>query len=125
MKVIIAGSRKGFTRNYVFKHLEQTHIEIKEVVCGMAKGVDLIGYDWAKEKGIPIIEMPADWRLGKQAGYERNIRMAEKADALIAFWDGESRGTEHMINISIKIGLTMQISYPKNYDPLKKEGLLF
>lgn len=35
--------------------------------------------------------------------------MAENADALIAIWDGSSRGTKHMIDIGVKNGLKMYI----------------
>lgn len=42
---------------------------------------------------------PADWeRLGKAAGPIRNEEMAEIADALIAFWDGQSRVTKIINN---------------------------
>lgn len=41
--------------------------------------------------------MPADWTTyGKKAGYIRNEAMAEKADAVIVFWDGKSPGAGHM-----------------------------
>ena len=33
--------------------------------------------------------------------------MATKADALIAVWDGVSRGTKHMIDIAKKNGLSV------------------
>ena len=39
---------------------------------------------------------------GKKAGYLRNVDMAEYADALVAFWDGKSKGTGHMIDIVLK-----------------------
>ena len=43
---------------------------------------------------------PANWnKFGKSAGFRRNEQMAEVADALIAFWDGKSHGTKHMIEI--------------------------
>lgn len=100
MKLIIAGSR-------TIKHYSPFDIhEIcctlpeypTEVVCGMAKGPDLLGRDFALEYNIPCVHFPADWKtLGKQAGFVRNIAMAKYADALLAFWDGESRGTRHMI----------------------------
>ena len=35
--------------------------------------------------------------------------MSEYADALIAFWDGESRGTKHMIDIVTEKGLKTRI----------------
>ena len=35
-----------------------------------------------------------------RAGPDRNLKMAEYADALIAIWDGESRGTGSMIRMA-------------------------
>jgi hypothetical protein len=35
--------------------------------------------------------------------------MAKASDALIAFWDGHSRGTEHMINFAKRRGLDVTI----------------
>ena len=56
------------------------------------------------------MEFPADWdKHGKSAGYKRNLEMAENADALIAFWDGESRGTKHMIDIAKEKNLLTRI----------------
>jgi len=44
----------------------------------MAKGADLLGYQYAKMNKYPIIEMPADWnKYGKLAGYNRNVEMAK------------------------------------------------
>ena len=35
--------------------------------------------------------------------------MAEYADALVAFWDGESKGTKHMIETAKEKGLDIRI----------------
>jgi len=35
--------------------------------------------------------------------------MAERADALIAFWDGESRGTSNMIEEAKSKGLAVRV----------------
>ena len=37
--------------------------------------------------------------------------MANYADALIAFWDGKSRGTKHMIDLAKRAKLKVRISY--------------
>jgi len=38
--------------------------------------------------------------------------MAENATHLLAFWDGVSKGTEHMINIAKRMGLkTIIVKY--------------
>jgi hypothetical protein len=112
MRVIIAGSR-GFN-DYVklsgvcdFLLQDQTDIEI---VSGTAYGADQLGERYAKERGYPVKQFPADWvRHKKAAGYIRNEEMAEYGDMLIAFWDGESKGTKHMINLAIEHGLKLSI----------------
>ena len=58
-----------------------------------------MGRRWAIENGIPIKEFPANWQeFGRAAGPIRNGEMADYADALIAIWDGRSRGTADMIS---------------------------
>lgn len=107
MKVIIAGSRtitdkklvadamRSFTRFWC----------INEVVCGEARGVDAIGRQLAEAQKIPVKSFPADWdKYGKPAGYIRNKEMGMYADALIAVWDGQTRGTRHMIDIMNELG---------------------
>lgn len=86
--------------------------DVSEVVCGMARGVDLLGKSWAEKEGVPVKEMPANWRpngpkskLDRAAGYKRNIEMGNYSEALIAVWDGKSDGTRHMIWIAKVKGL--------------------
>jgi hypothetical protein len=76
-----------------------------EVVSGTARGVDTLAIEWAVINWFPWKEFPADWeRHGKAAGYIRNRQMAEYADALLAIWDGKSRGTKNMIETMEKLG---------------------
>lgn len=80
------------------------------VVCGQAKGADTLGEQYAMEKGYAIDYYPAQWKLyGKRAGYLRNEQMAQNADALAAFWNGESRGTKHMIELAKRYGLKVRV----------------
>lgn len=76
----------------------QGFFKITEVVCGLAKGADTWGKEWAEQLGFPVKEFPADWeKYGKAAGAIRNKQMADYADAAIVFiWD-DSRGSKHMI----------------------------
>lgn len=69
-----------------------------QFVCGGARGADTLGERWAKDHGVPTVLMPADWAThGKKAGPIRNTEMAQITDVLVAFWDGHSRGTQHML----------------------------
>lgn len=103
MKTIIAGGRDFKDDTLMHNILKNiTNItevtEVTEVVCGGAKGADALGKVWAHNNNIPVKMFPAVWdRYGKSAGYTRNVQMADYADCLIAFWDGKSKGTMHMI----------------------------
>lgn len=112
MKLIVAGSRTVTNEKRVHLALTRLHsiFNFREIVCGEAKGPDLFGRSWGEEAGIPVKSFPADWEgLGKRAGYVRNEQMVEYADGLVAFWDGESKGTKHTINLAIENGLVVTV----------------
>jgi hypothetical protein len=98
MKTIIAGSRTF--NDYEFLKESCKKYNITQIISGTAKGADVLGERYAKEFNIPLIKVPADWSLGKKAGYLRNVEMSEIAEQLIAFNVNHSKGTEHMINIA-------------------------
>tara|TARA_R110000822_G_scaffold74178_2_gene178330 strand:- start:6972 stop:7349 length:378 start_codon:yes stop_codon:yes gene_type:complete len=117
-RIIVAGSR-GATSNETYRLLERklnlllvekakTHTI--EIVSGTANGADRLGERYAEDRNYNVSRFPADWNThGKRAGYLRNEQMAEHADALVALWDGESRGTQHMINIANEKNLPTRI----------------
>lgn len=106
MKVIIAGSRSIRSRDVVSDAIEESEFDITEVVSGGAIGVDLLGELWAERSSIKAKVFFPDWKgLGKRAGIERNKKMAGYADALIAVWDGKSKGTKNMIEEARRRGL--------------------
>lgn len=110
MKTIIAGSRTIWDYEFVEKVIDECPWDITEVVCGMADGVDTIGLHWATDNDIPVKKFPADWdKYGRAAGRIRNEAMADYADALILVWDGESKGSGHMLEQAAVRGLTMHI----------------
>ncbi|MFA5623272.1 MAG: DUF2493 domain-containing protein, partial [Candidatus Dojkabacteria bacterium] len=103
--VIIAGSRGITDYEEVKQAYIQADLPIRTIVSGKANGVDTLGEKLAKELKVPVLEYPADWdKYGKSAGYVRNKEMAVVADALIAIWDGESKGTKNMIDIMRYMG---------------------
>jgi hypothetical protein len=111
MKTIIAGSRSIEELGVVIDAIRASGFEITEVVSGGAKGPDSTGA-WLAEAmlGVPVRWFIPDWdKLGKSAGIIRNNQMAEYADALIAIWDGKSRGTAHMIKIATYLGLKVYV----------------
>jgi ABC-type enterochelin transport system substrate-binding protein len=112
MKVIIAGGRNFNDYNKLRESCDNILVNQKdvEIVSGTAAGADTLGERYAQEKGYEVKKFPAQWDLyGKSAGYKRNQQMAEYADGLIAFWDGKSRGTKHMIDIATNKGLKVRV----------------
>ena len=117
--IIIAGSR-DFTNYKIVKTSLKNFLLSKEttnkptIICGMARGADMLGYRLAKEFKLPLKEFPADWSIGKRAGYVRNEQMAKYAHEhgngiLLAFWDGQSKGTKWMIGLAKKYNLEVHI----------------
>jgi hypothetical protein len=91
--------------------ISRSRFEISEVVSGGARGIDQLGERWARDSGVPIKTFEPNWdKFGRSAGMIRNVEMARYADALIAIWDGKSRGTRHMIEQAKKYGLRLFIS---------------
>lgn len=110
MTTIIAGSRDIADYRTVEDAVTAAPWLVSRVVSGGARGVDTLGERWAKENNVPLVIFSADWdTYGRSAGYRRNVQMAENADALIAIWDGKSKGTKHMIDIARDRKLTIYV----------------
>jgi hypothetical protein len=114
LKVIIAGSRDFDSYELVKdKFLEfSEYIDSEfEIISGGARGADRLGEKLAKELGMSVQQFIPDWNgpKGKSAGHIRNAEMANVGDILLAFWDGESRGTEGMIDLANKKGLAVSV----------------
>ena len=115
MRLIVAGSRYlddyalvSDTLDHLLQEFDPEDIEC--ILCGKAKGADTFGEWYGTHHGIPITYYPADWdKYGKSAGYRRNADMAKNATHLVAFWDGESKGTKHMIDLAHKHGLEVTV----------------
>ena len=122
LRIIIAGSR-DFND---YELLKKSAIEIitkktmlpdlTRIISGGARGADTLGERFANEMGLEISRFIPDWDgLGKRAGYVRNAEMAKFAvedgnyGVLIAFWDGQSRGTKHMIDLAKRYGLEVHV----------------
>lgn len=109
-RVVIAGSRT-FCSSDCYKLLKEemdnllSMIDIKQydiiIVSGTANGADKLGERYAKEKGYKIERYPADWSIGKQAGYIRNSQMADVANACAIFCVNKSKGSMHMYDLCV------------------------
>lgn len=105
MKLIVAGGRDFINIQVMITVLmdlvEKGKIDPNpELVCGMARGADILAFHLWKSENMQIHVFRAEWdTYGKSAGFRRNKEMGEFADAAVCFWDGKSKGTKHMIDI--------------------------
>lgn len=80
------------------------------IISGGAAGADTLAELYAKENGVKMKILKPDWqKYGKKAGILRNKDIVENANFLLAFWDGKSPGTKHIIayakikNLPVKV----------------------
>lgn len=112
MRTIVAGSREFFDYTKVKEALDSLDPRPTAILSGTARGADRLGERYALEHSIPLERYPADWRNNKKsAGIKRNLKMAEKAERLVAFWDGRSTGTHNMIDTARVLHLQVTVVY--------------
>ena len=113
MRTIIAGGRHFDDWELLERSVHHFRRSISSeitVISGGARGADALGESYAIENELRMKVFPADWdTYGVSAGYRRNVEMAEYSEALIAFWDGKSKGTKHMIDIAWDKGLIVKV----------------
>lgn len=110
MKVLVCGSR-GWRR---YTPILNALMELPKgtlVIHGGASGADAYAARACRELGLKQQVFYADWgKLGKRAGILRNVEMLdEEPDRVLAFWDGESRGTKHAIDEAFKRGIDVKV----------------
>ncbi|MBP3377455.1 MAG: DUF2493 domain-containing protein [Clostridia bacterium] len=106
MKVAIIGSRGINIDNLVDYLPEGTD----EIVSGGAKGVDTCAREYANNHGIKLTEFLPQYKLyGRGAHLKRNHKIIEYADTVLAFWDGESKGTAFVIENCKKLSKEVRV----------------
>lgn len=112
MKIGIVGSR-NFNQYSLVKEVMDDYIaEVDTVVSGGAKGADTLGELWAKENDIATLIFKPDWnKFGKRAGFIRNQDIVKNSDLVVAFWDGQSKGTKSSIDLCVKFGIPVKVIY--------------
>ena len=101
MKLAVIGSR--CITSYPLE--EVIPADTEEIISGGARGIDTLAREYAQAHGIPCTEIRPDYaRYGKGAPLRRNLEIIEKADLVIALWDGKSTGTAHTIRKCREIG---------------------
>ena len=116
-KVIVADGRDFADYAYLKEKLDEVFASLGdldshpiEIISGMAKGADTLGIRYAEEHKLTMVLSPANWKkYPRMAGILRNMNMLVTATHLVAFWDGKSHGTKHMIEIAKAKGISVWI----------------
>lgn len=123
IRAIVAGSRNFVNYNQLEKECDKIlSSEIKKapvsdvtIISGGASGADKLGEKYGKKRHLSIVRFEANWdRFQNAAGPIRNEKMAKYAaevdrKMLIAFWDGQSKGTGSMIDLAKKHGIEVHV----------------
>jgi len=109
MKVIVCGGRDWGCPEFIYAELEKLKLKPLQdmIIHGGARGVDSIAGEFAESYDIPCLRVPADWTIGRAAGFYRNKHMLTyQPDLVVAFPGG--KGTANMIQLAREAGLSVR-----------------
>lgn len=110
MRVAVIGSRSLSVANLE----EYLPDGVTEIVSGGARGIDSSARDYARAHQLKLTEfLPEYERYGRAAPIKRNVTIIENADMVLAFWDGNSRGTAFVISECKKREIPCKVYKPK------------
>ena len=99
MKLLIVGSRDIDD----FDLTPYIDAEVDTVISGGARGIDTLAEKYADERRISKYILRPQYHLyGRAAPIKRNAQMVDMADAVLAVWDGKSRGTQYILEYAKK-----------------------
>lgn len=112
MKIAVIGSRNYKNINLLDEVLYGFISREDVIITGGAEGVDKHVMDFAKKEGIELEVFYPDWdKYGKAAGPIRNELIIKDSDLVLAFWDGESKGTKNSIDLALKYKVGLRVYF--------------
>ena len=106
MKLLIAGSRSIVEFDLSW-HIPE---DVDLIISGGAVGIDTLAEQYADAHGIEkLIIRPEYEKFGRAAPIKRNEAMVDLCDAVLAVWDGSSRGTLSVIRYAEKTGKLCEV----------------
>ena len=81
-----------------------------QIISGGARGIDACARAYALSQGIAYAEVRPDYgRYRRGAPLKRNREIVARAELVIAFWDGASRGTRYVIGLCRQTGVPLRV----------------
>ena len=94
----------------IYDKLRELDPATTTIIEGGAKGADYYARTAANVLCLWTLTFkPDEARPSPQRYHERNDKMLELADRVIAFWDGKSRGTKSVIEKARKHGIPVEV----------------
>lgn len=110
-RIAVIGSR-SFSDYTLMKSVLDKLISANQVVIvsGGAQGADTLAERYAARCGFACKVWRANWKNnGRRAGFVRNAEIIGDCDEVVAFWDDQSRGTRHSIELAVDSGKVVYI----------------
>jgi len=81
------------------------------IVSGGARGADTLARRYAYSRDdVKYTEHKPDWKkYGRKAGIVRNMEVIRNSGRIIAFWNGKSKGTKHVIATARQVGKNVKV----------------
>jgi uncharacterized phage-like protein YoqJ len=99
MKLAVIGSRTFTNYTQMEKYLSAKD-SIEAIITGDASGADQLAFKFARNNNIPIESYPQDKET-----------IVDRCDAIIAFWDGKSTGTQNVLNLAKKKNKPLEVIF--------------
>lgn len=131
-KVAVIGSRTFDDKERLYRVLTANYNRIKMIISGGARGADTLATDWAKDYGVPYLVFPARWKdengnHDRGAGFKRNWDIINYSDIVVAFYDGQSKGTAHSLEIAKNLNKPIRLftfTYNDRQQRLQHDNIL-
>ena len=106
MNLAIIGSRNFNNYHQMSRCLSAKSISV--IITGNASGADDLAKRYATENEIEVEEYPND-----------KFEIINRCDAVMAFWDGQSTGTQEMLKMARRLNKPLEVFFveTKTYEP--------
>src|SRR5580700_6040826 len=110
MRIAIVGSRHFPDLDRVEAYIESLPTTAT-LVTGSASGVDATVTRAARKLELAVTRLPASFEENGDPGLaaERNQKLVEQAEVLVAFWDGSSEGTRRTVDRALDAGKEVHV----------------
>ena len=111
MKLLVVGSR-SITSVDLSQYIQS---DVDTIISGGADGIDSLAEHYADLHRISKYILRPQYNIyGRAAPLKRNEQMVDMADAVLAIWDGDSKGVQYTLRYIKKVGKPLTLIVVKS-----------